>query len=116
MRCKDVRRMKRKLERLEKENLELKRKVNAIDVLGERRHPFNCLEIVVRPLQKHFMLGYDYCDIDLRVVGNDQFPAIATVKRIELTSLDIIRGNKADFIRCIGEIMAKELLEFGRKT
>ena len=112
MRCKD---MKRHIKKLEKENRELTSRNCALKSMDERRYPFNLLEIVVRPSRQEHLIRYECVGLDLRVVGDTKMPTICNYKTIQLSAFDLLRENEANFIKGIGELAAKELMAYGRE-
>lgn len=108
MKCKD---MKREIKRLSRLNQEYREKISALKGLDEHRIRWNHLEIIVRP-ERMPMYAYEWVGVNLRVLGNPgEIPDRATYRAISLTALDLIRENKREFIKGIGELMATELLE-----
>lgn len=88
------------------------------ELKGEQLYPFNLLEIVVRPSRANYLLRYeldDSCRIDLRVQGNEQCPTVCNYRTIRLSALDLLKENKKDFIKQMGEIMAEEILALEEK-
>jgi hypothetical protein len=113
MKCKEA---KARIKKLERENYKLRhRKQKSIP--EDRRYDFNLLEIVVRPKNRP-MVRYDICDIDLRVLGDPaiKIPDICTYKTIQMAAIHFIKENRRDFIKRIGEIMARELVDFADKN
>lgn len=112
MRCKDA---KATIKRLERENFELHKRAYA-KATDERVYDFNLLEIVVRPRNGLPIRQYEL-QADLRVLGCDemQVPTVCNVKRIDKAAIHLVKENRRDFIKHIGEIMARELVDFADK-
>jgi hypothetical protein len=84
--------------------------------MDERRYPFNLLEIVVRPSRQDHLIRYETIGLDLRVQGNDTMPNICNYKTIQLSAFDLLQENESDFIKGIGELLAAELMAYGKKV
>ena len=122
MKCKEMKGLIRALNhQLRERDVRLAKAHDRIDCLehsvkGERLYPFNLLEIVVRPRRADYLLRYemdDSCKIDLRVIGNEQCPTVGNYRTIRLSALDLLKEDKKDFIKRMGEIMAEEILALG---
>ncbi len=109
MKCKD---MKREIKRLSRLNQVYREKISALEGrFDEHRIRWNRLEIIVRP-EIMPMYAYEWIGVNLRILGSpNEIPDRSTYRRISLTALDLIRENKREFIKGIGELMATELLE-----
>lgn len=115
MRSRDVKKLIRVNKLLESENLCMKRRLAERQRFEEQRFPFNHLEIVVRPSRQDHLIRYEAIGLDLRVQGNDQMPAVCNYKTIQLSAFDLLQENEADFIKGIGELMAREIMAYGKK-
>jgi hypothetical protein len=101
---------------LKKENSDMRDRLAERQHFEEQRFPFNHLDITVRPSRYDRLMRYELLELDLRVMGNDKMPTIAKVNTISLSAFDLLRENEADFIKGIGELMAKELMAYGQKV
>lgn len=113
MKCNE---MKRRIRQLEIANRKMTMRLAARAPLEERRHRFNLLDIIVRPGRADCLLRYeldDSCKIDMRVIGNEQCPTVGNCRTIQLSALDLLKENKKDFIKRMGEIVAEEILDRG---
>lgn len=116
MRSRDVKKLIRVSKMLETENADLRDRLNAMQSLSERRIPYNYLEILIRSQRREHMIRYETIGLDLRVLGNDNMPTVCNYKTIPLSAFDLLQENEADFIKGIGELMAKELMAYGEKV
>ena len=116
MRSRDVKKLIRVNKLLESENSDLKRGLAERQRFEEQRFPFNHLGIVVRPSRQDRLIRYEAIGFDLRVQGNGQMPTICNYKTIQLSAFDLLRENEQDFIKSIGELMAAELMAYGKKA
>ena len=107
MKCNE---MKKQIRQLKIANSKLSARLAAHD---ERRYRFNLLDIIVCPSRADYLLRYEWddsCKIDMRVIGNEQCPTVCNYRTIQLSALDLLKENKKDFIKRMGEIMAEEIL------
>lgn len=111
MRFKDV---KKHIRKIEKENRDLISRNSALKSIEERRYPFNLLEIIVRPSRQEHLVQYELAHLDLRVIGNEDMPTF--VSRRTLSTFDLLQENEVDFIKGIGELLAAELMAYGKKV
>jgi len=116
MRSRDVKKLVRISKMLENENAYLKDCLKRMRHVEERRYPFNHLDIIVRPSRDDRVIRYELMDLDLQVLGTDKMPTIGIARTITLSTFDLLRENEADFIRAIGESMARELMAYGKKA
>jgi len=116
MRSRDVKKLVRVNKQLEKENSDLKQRLAERKHFEEQRFPFNLLEIVVRPSRQDHLIRYETLGLDLRVQGNDKMSTVCNYKTIQLSAFDLLVENEADFIKGIGELMARELMAYGKKV
>jgi hypothetical protein len=116
MRSREVKKLVRLSKMLESENAYLKDCLKSMRHVEERRYPFNHLEIIVRPSRQEHLIRYELMDLDLRVQGTDAMPTVCAHKTIILSAFDLLRENEAEFIKGIGELMAKELMAYGKKV
>lgn len=116
MRSRDVKKLIRVNKMLENENSNLKQRLAESASFEERRYPFNLLEIVVRPSRQDHLIRYKMMGVDLRVQGNGQMPIVCNYKTIQLSAFDLLQENEADFIKGVGELMARELMAYGKKV
>lgn len=118
MRCKDA---KATIKRLERENSKLRERARFAERdPNERIYGFNLLEIVVRPRYNPTIVPIidDSCKIDMRVIGCSELdiPTIHTYRTVMKSAIHLLRENRQDFIRRMGELMAAELLDFADKN
>ena len=113
MRCKEA---KSRIKKLERENFKLRHQPQR-RVPEDRTYDFNLLEIVVRP-KRTPMISYEMLQLDLGVSGAHgiDVPDICNVKRIEKAAIHLVKENRYDFIKHIGEVMARELVDFADKN
>lgn len=116
MRSRDVKKLIRVSKVLEIENADLKQRLSERQHFEEQRFPFNLLEIVVRPSRQAHLVRYETMGLDLRVQGNDMMPTVCNYKTIQLGAFDLLKENESDFIKGIGELMARELMAYGKKV
>ena len=116
MRSKDVKKLIRVNKMLEDENSGLKRRLAERQRFEEQRFPFNYLEIIVRPSRQDHLIRYEMMGLNLRVQGNDKIPAVCNYKTIQLSAFDLLQENEHDFIKGIGELMAREIMAYGKKA
>jgi hypothetical protein len=111
MRFKDA---KAKISRLERQNFLLQKRINdsVKNISKEKTYDFNLLEIIVRP-RRELLFPYDVCTVDLQVIGAPeiQVPTIRSTKKITQASIHFVKEHREEFIRKIGEILAREILE-----
>jgi len=115
MRSREVKKLVMLSRTLERENADLKDRLQAMHHVEERRYPFNHLEIIVRPSRQVYLVQDGLMDLDLRVIGTDDMPTVCNYKTVSLSTFDVLRENAADFIKGIGEVMAAEQMAHGKE-
>lgn len=110
MRCRDVKKLIRVSKLLEAENSDLRNRLESMKSLSERRIPFNMLDIIIRPSRREHSIGYEMVEVDLHVNGSDKIH-----NTVALSTLDMLREHEEEFIKGIGELMAKELMAYGKE-
>ncbi len=116
MKCKEAKNAIRKLQQqMRMKDIRLAEMHDEIDRLrGEHLYRFNELEIIVRPHNTSTVFRPVFDDslrVGLSVWGNEQCPTVCNYKVVALSALDLVRERKDDFIRDIGEIMAREIVD-----
>ena len=73
----------------------------------EKCYNYNRLEIIIRPSREGFVRPYIF-STDLKIV-NDQNSVICAEQSFDLTTLDLIKENKAQYILYMIDLMLKEI-------